>query len=139
MDIKIEGLSRDIMHKALVQAREGRLHILAEMDKTIKTNRTEVSPYAPRFTTLQISTERIKDLIGPGGKNIKAISTVLGRTIAISKENGFKNADRATIAVMAMDTLDVIALCKVVYEQNMEYVLKNGGIGLTLTQRAARN
>ena len=73
MDCKITGVSREIMAKAMAQAREGRLHILSEMAKTIDAPRTELSPYAPRITTIHINTEKIRDLIGPGGKVIRSI------------------------------------------------------------------
>lgn len=83
MDIKIEGVSREIMHKALLQAREGRLHILGEMAKSITSARGDISVFAPRITSLKISQERIKDLIGPGGKNIKNIVATTGVKIDI--------------------------------------------------------
>ena len=73
MDVKIAGVSREIMVAALEQAREGRLHILAEMGKTIASPREEMSPYAPRITTLHIKQDRIRDIIGPGGKIIRNI------------------------------------------------------------------
>jgi polyribonucleotide nucleotidyltransferase len=78
MDIKLRGVSREVMQKALLQARDGRLHILNEMKKAISTVRSQVSEFAPRFVTLQISQDRIKDLIGPGGKNIKGIVAATG-------------------------------------------------------------
>ncbi len=83
MDIKMDGVSREIMQKAMLQAREGRLHILKEMEKAISTSRTEISEFAPRMTLMQISQDRIKDLIGPGGKNIKAIVAATGVKIDI--------------------------------------------------------
>jgi polyribonucleotide nucleotidyltransferase len=83
MDIKIKGVSREIMEKALMQAREGRLHILKEMEKGISKTRDKVSDFAPKFITLQINQEKIKDLIGPGGKNIKGIVAATGVKIDI--------------------------------------------------------
>jgi polyribonucleotide nucleotidyltransferase len=73
MDCKIQGVSREIMAKAMEQARVGRLHILKEMNKTIETPREELSVWAPRITTLHINPDRIRDLIGPGGKVIRSI------------------------------------------------------------------
>jgi len=73
MDCKISGVSREIMAKALSQAREGRLHILKEMGKTIGAPREEMSPFAPRITTLHIKQDKIRDIIGPGGKVIRSI------------------------------------------------------------------
>jgi polyribonucleotide nucleotidyltransferase len=76
MDTKISGVSREIMAKALAQAREGRIHILGEMAKTLASHRDEMSEYAPRITTLTIKTDKIRDLIGPGGKTIRNLQEV---------------------------------------------------------------
>ena len=73
MDIKITGLTTEIMSRALEQARRGRLHILGEMLKAIDAPRKEISRYAPRITTIMIRPEFIKNVIGPGGKVIKDI------------------------------------------------------------------
>ncbi len=73
MDIKIEGLSKPIMQKALDQARKGRLFILDKMEETIKEPRPEISPYAPKVLSIQIHPDKIRDVIGPGGKVIRAI------------------------------------------------------------------
>ena len=75
MDIKIRELSRDIMEKALDQAKKGRLHILSKMQEAISTHRAEMSPYAPNVYSIQINPERIGDVIGPGGKMIRAIQS----------------------------------------------------------------
>ncbi|MGP1455236.1 MAG: polyribonucleotide nucleotidyltransferase [Treponema sp.] len=74
MDIKIAGVTADIMKKALEQAKRGRMHILGIMNKTISKPSEQVSKYAPRIETLKIAVDKIGALIGPGGKNIKAIS-----------------------------------------------------------------
>jgi polyribonucleotide nucleotidyltransferase len=73
MDIKIEGLSKPIMQKALDQARKGRLFILDRMEETIKEPRPEISPYAPKVLSIQIHPDKIRDVIGVGGKVIRAI------------------------------------------------------------------
>ncbi|MDR2353408.1 MAG: polyribonucleotide nucleotidyltransferase [Deltaproteobacteria bacterium] len=73
MDIKISGVTKDIMEKALTQAKEGRLHILDKMGKCLSAPRLEVSRYAPKTTVFEIPPDKIKDIIGPGGKIIKAI------------------------------------------------------------------
>jgi len=67
MDIKIDGITREIMEQALAQAREGRLHILGKMAEIITQSRQELSEHAPRFTTLRINPEKIRDVIGKGG------------------------------------------------------------------------
>jgi polyribonucleotide nucleotidyltransferase len=73
MDVKIHGINREIMGQALEQARAGRIHILQEMAKAIAAPRSDLSPYAPRITTLHIKSEKIRELIGPGGKVIRSI------------------------------------------------------------------
>jgi polyribonucleotide nucleotidyltransferase len=83
MDIKIEGLSFQIVKEALAQAREGRLHILGEMSKALAEPRADLSPYAPRIVTMNISPEKIGDLIGPKGKTIRGIQEETGAEITV--------------------------------------------------------
>jgi len=73
MDIKVRGISKEIMRKVLDQAREGRLHILNKMNETISEPRKDLSRHAPRIVSIQVKQEKIRDVIGPGGKNIRAI------------------------------------------------------------------
>jgi polyribonucleotide nucleotidyltransferase len=86
MDIKITGVNRQILTDALVQAREGRVHILAEMAKAIDKPRADISKYAPKITTIRIPVSRIKDVIGPGGKVIKDIIARTGASIDIEDD-----------------------------------------------------
>jgi len=86
MDIKISGLTREIMGKALHQAREGRMHILDEMAKAITQSRAEISKYAPRIITMNVKTDKIREIIGPGGKTIKHISLETGAQINIDDD-----------------------------------------------------
>jgi len=83
MDIKIAGVSREIMKKALEQAREGRLHILGKMAETIATARADMSDYAPRIVTIFVKTDKIRDVIGTGGKNIRNITETTGVVVDI--------------------------------------------------------
>ena len=83
MDIKIEGLDLKIMREALARAREGRLHILGEMNKALAQPRPDLSPYAPRIVTLMINPEKIGDLIGPKGKTIRGIQDETGAEITV--------------------------------------------------------
>ncbi|HKT06910.1 MAG TPA: polyribonucleotide nucleotidyltransferase, partial [Gemmatimonadaceae bacterium] len=83
MDIKIEGLDLKIMREALARAREGRLHILGEMNKALAQPRPDLSPYAPRIVTLTINPEKIGDLIGPKGKTIRGIQDETGAEITV--------------------------------------------------------
>jgi len=83
MDIKITGVTREIMKIALAQAREGRLHILGKMAETISSPKSDLSPYAPRITTIFVKTDKIRDVIGAGGKNVRGITEATGVTIDI--------------------------------------------------------
>jgi len=86
MDVKIGGLSQDIIKQALKQATEGRLFILGEMNKIMDAPRKEISPFAPKFATVKIPTDKIGALIGPGGKNIKKIQADTGATIEVEED-----------------------------------------------------
>ncbi|MBL8783650.1 MAG: polyribonucleotide nucleotidyltransferase [Deltaproteobacteria bacterium] len=86
MDIKVESLTWDVMRQALHQAKEGRLHILGEMDKSIHEPADDLSPHAPRIFTVIIDTEKIRDVIGPGGKHIRAIVAETGCDIDINDD-----------------------------------------------------
>ncbi|HET6485921.1 MAG TPA: polyribonucleotide nucleotidyltransferase [Spirochaetia bacterium] len=86
MDIKIEGVSAEILTKALEQARQGRLFILSVMGKTISQPRTDISDFAPKVISIKVPTEKIGLIIGPGGKNIKAMSEKSGSTINIDDD-----------------------------------------------------
>jgi len=86
MDIKITGITKDIMHAALVQAREGRMHILGIMKQAMPAVREEMSAYAPRILTIKINPEKIRDVIGKGGAVIRALTEETGTTIDISED-----------------------------------------------------
>ena len=83
MDIKIEGVSREIMEKALEQAKQGRLHILGKMEESIKESRADLSQHAPRIESIQVAKDKIASIIGPGGKNIKNIIATSGAKVDI--------------------------------------------------------
>jgi polyribonucleotide nucleotidyltransferase len=109
MDIKIAGVSAEIMEKALDQAKRGRLHILSIMNKVISKPAGSISEYAPKIVTLKIEIDKIGALIGPGGKNIKAlceqysvtINTENDGTVTIYGKNT-KDAEEAKAAVMGI-------------------------------------
>jgi len=86
MDIKIAGVSIDIMRQALSQAHDARLHVLGKMAETIRTARTEMSPHAPRFLTIKIRPEKIREIIGPGGKVIRGIQEKTGAKIDVEDD-----------------------------------------------------
>jgi polyribonucleotide nucleotidyltransferase len=85
MDIKIQGLTRPIMQQALEQARQGRLFILDRMAEAIKEPRPEISPYAPKILTIQIHPDKIRDIIGPGGKVVRAIQSETDTRIEVDE------------------------------------------------------
>ncbi len=90
MDIKIDGITREIMEKALAQAKDGRLHILGEMNKVIETHRAEMSEHAPRIIEFKIHPEKIRDVIGKGGSTIRALTEETGATIDINDDGVVK-------------------------------------------------
>jgi polyribonucleotide nucleotidyltransferase len=92
MDIKIDGITREIMQEALDQAHEGRLHILDEMAKTISEPRSEMSEYAPRIISIKIHPDKIRDVIGKGGATIRSITEETGTTIDITDDGTVKIA-----------------------------------------------
>lgn len=92
MDIKIDGITAEIMQQALVQAKEGRLHILGVMNQTLSQPRAEMSEYAPRILTLRISPDKIRDVIGKGGATIRSITEETGAVIDISEDGLVKIA-----------------------------------------------
>jgi len=95
MDIKISGVSRDLMAKALNQAKDGRLHILGEMAKTLDKPQDELSPYAPRLITIKIKPDKIREIIGPGGKVIRGITEETGAKVEVS--------DDGTVVISSID------------------------------------
>jgi polyribonucleotide nucleotidyltransferase len=95
MDIKIKGLSREILEKALAQARDGRLHILEKMLAVINNPRAEISKWAPRITTIKVKPDQIRIVIGPGGKTIKGIIDQTGCSVDVN--------DDGTVSVAGSD------------------------------------
>lgn len=99
MDIKIKGLSREIVDAAMTQARDGRLHILNEMGKVITANRSELSKHAPRIVQLKINPDKIRDIIGPGGKTIRSITESCGVKMEVT--------DDGTVSIASNDSQSV--------------------------------
>lgn len=104
MDIKIEGITKDIMEKALAQAKAARLHILSVMDQAISSAREDVSDFAPRFHIMKINPEKIRDVIGKGGAVIRELTESTGTTIEID--------DDGTIKIAATDDASAQAAVK---------------------------
>ncbi len=112
MDTKIKGLPREVMQQALEQARRGREHILGKMAEAIAGPREEVSPYAPRIYTTKVDPEKIRDIIGPGGKVIRAIQADTGAEIEVQ--------DDGTVNVAAVDKESAEAALEVIREITAE-------------------
>jgi polyribonucleotide nucleotidyltransferase len=115
MDIKIEGLDLKIMKEALAQAKEGRLHILGEMKKALGEKRADLSPWAPRIVTMNISPEKIGDLIGPKGKTIRGIQDETGAELTVDDTGlvtiaavGGESMERARQMVAALTAEPVV-------------------------------
>ncbi|MBL9109440.1 MAG: polyribonucleotide nucleotidyltransferase, partial [Myxococcales bacterium] len=106
MDIKIAGLSRDILSRALEQARQGRLHILGKMLETLSQPRADLSKWAPRITTLKVKPDQIRLVIGPGGKTIKGIIDQTGVAIDVEDDGTVNIASSDPEAVKK--ALDII-------------------------------
>jgi polyribonucleotide nucleotidyltransferase len=106
MDIKIGGVSREILLAALRQAREGRLHILGRMNATLDKARAELSPFAPRIYVMNVRTEKIREIIGPGGKVIRGIQEQTGVKIDIE--------DDGTVKIAAVDALSAKAAIAII-------------------------
>ena len=111
MDIKITGITAEIMRTALAQARDGRLHILGEMAKALAVSRDSVSDNAPRITTFSIPKDRIREVIGPGGKVIREICEATGTKIDIEDDGTIKVAAvESEAAQAAIDMIrDIVA------------------------------
>ena len=92
MDIKITSITKEIMKIALEQAKEGRIHILNEMSKAITSSREVLADTAPKITTLKIKLEKIRDVIGPGGKVIREICETTGAKVDIEDDGTVKIA-----------------------------------------------
>ncbi|HJO37407.1 MAG: polyribonucleotide nucleotidyltransferase [Vicinamibacterales bacterium] len=106
MDIKVTGITMDIMRKALEQARAGRLHILQKMTETIGSPREDVSTFAPRIVTIRIPVDKIRDVIGPGGKMIRSIIDRTG--VKIDVENDGRVNVASTDEKSAQKAIDII-------------------------------
>jgi len=96
MDIKIGGLNEDILRKALYQAREGRIFIIEKLTQTLAEPREDISKYAPRITTIKVKPEKVRDVIGSGGKNIRQIISETGVTIDVE--------DDGTVTIASSDS-----------------------------------
>lgn len=114
MDIKIDGLPAEVMGRALAQAREARLHILNEMAKVLPEPRQALSKYAPQLSVVEVNPEIIRVIIGPGGKNIKAITSATGASIDI------EDSGRISIFAPTKESMDMAREMVMYYDQRPE-------------------
>ncbi len=132
MDIKIQGITREIMQVALAQAREARLHILGLMQQAMGGARAEVSQYAPRLYTMKINPERIRDVIGKGGSVIRALTEETGTQIDIGEDGTITvastDADRAKEAMRRIGELTAEVEVGQVYEGTVVKLLDFGAL-----------
>lgn len=130
MDIKITGVTKEIMQGALEQAKEGRIHILGEMAKAISTSREELSPYAPRITTIKVKTDQVRTVIGSGGKNVRGIIDATGCAIDIQDDGTINIAsadgEAAKLAIKMIRDLTQEAEVGKLYEGTVRKIMEFG-------------
>ena len=132
MDIKIQGITREIMQVALAQAKEARLHILGKMVEAVGGAKAEVSQFAPRLYTMKINQEKIRDVIGKGGATIRALTEETGCTIDIAEDGTITvastDADRAAFALKRIAEITAEAEIGKVYEGPITKILDFGAL-----------
>jgi polyribonucleotide nucleotidyltransferase len=130
MDIKIDGLTESILRKALAQAREGRLFIIGKIEETLNEPRPDISIYAPRITTVKVRPEKVRDVIGSGGKNIRQIVSETGVTIDVEDDGtvtiASSDADAAARAVAMVKWLTEDAEIGKIYVGTVKKVVDFG-------------
>jgi len=139
MDIKIQGITKEIMQVALAQARDGRLHILGKMNEALEGSRTELSAFAPRMLSMKINPEKIRDVIGKGGATIRALTEETGTHIDISDDGSIvissADLDRAREAERRIKELTADVEVGQVYEGSVLRLLDFGAIVQVLPGR----
>jgi len=130
MDIKVQGISAELMARALKQAGEARFRILDIMDRTIPVPRGDISPYAPRFLTVMIPIDRIGALIGPGGKNIREIIAQTNTTIDVDDTGtvriGSTNSENAAEARRRVEDLTAVPVEGKIYNGTVKKITDFG-------------
>ena len=132
MDIKIQGITKEIMQVALAQAKEARLHILTKMVEAMATANTEVSDFAPRLYTMKINPEKIRDVIGKGGATIRALTEETGTTIDIGDDGTITiastDAAKAELAKKRIEDITAEAVVGQTYEGPVVKILDFGAL-----------
>ena len=132
MDIKIQGITKEIMQVALAQAKEARLHILGKMNEAMGTAKAEVSQFAPRLYTMKINPEKIRDVIGKGGATIRALTEETGCTIDIGEDGTITiastDADKAAHAKKRIEEITAEVEVGKIYEGPITKILDFGAL-----------
>ena len=132
MDIKIQGITKEIMQVALAQAKEARLHILGKMVEAMGTANTEVSQFAPRLYSMKINPEKIRDVIGKGGATIRALTEETGTTIDIGEDGTITiastDAEKAALAKKRIEEITAEVEVGKVYEGPITKILDFGAL-----------
>ncbi len=132
MDIKIQGITKEIMQVALAQAKEARMHILGKMQDAVPTAKTEVSDFAPRLYTMKINPEKIRDVIGKGGATIRALTEETGTTIDIGEDGTITiastEASKAEYAKKRIEEITAEAEIGATYEGPVTKILDFGAL-----------
>ncbi len=132
MDIKIQGITKEIMQVALAQAKEARLHILSKMVEAVGGAKTEVSQFAPRLYTMKINSEKIRDVIGKGGSTIRALTEETGCTIDIAEDGTITiastDSDKAAFARKRIEEITAEAEVGKIYEGPITKILEFGAL-----------
>jgi polyribonucleotide nucleotidyltransferase len=130
MDIKIDGLTEDILRKALAQARDGRIHIIGKIRETLAAPRSDISLYAPRITTVKVKEDQVRTVIGSGGKNIRQIISETGVTINVEDDGtvtiASSDAEAAARAVAMVKWLTEEAEVGKIYRGTVKKILDFG-------------
>jgi polyribonucleotide nucleotidyltransferase len=130
MDIKINGIDREILKKALQQAKEGRMHIMSKMMEELSAPRPEMSPFAPRIISMMIDPDKIRTVIGPGGKTINRIIDETGVKIDINDDGLVfvtgKDKETADLGIAAINLLIKDVEVGVVYDGKVTRIMPFG-------------
>ncbi len=130
MDIKIDGLTEDILRKALAQARDGRIHIIGKIRETLSASRADISLYAPRITTVKVKEDQVRTVIGSGGKNIRQIISETGVSINVEDDGtvtiASSDAEAAARAVAMVKWLTEEAEVGKIYRGTVKKILDFG-------------
>ena len=130
MDIKIQGITKEIMEQALEQAQVARLHILDEMNKVISTANTDVSDFAPRYSSMKINPDKIREVIGKGGETIRGIAEKTGAQVDIDDTGMIKisavNGEAANAAKKMIEDITAEAEVGTIYNGTVAKIMEFG-------------